>query len=130
MFTFYRATSGNFSCSLFKLDAILQLLYTPTLHIMICGDININFLIENEKKNQLDNLLLSYNLTSNVSFPVRVLNASATAIDNIFIDIFQFESYTVTPIFNGLSDNDAQLLMIKGLSHNRPPRWPKGVRVG
>ena len=112
MFTFYRATSGNFSCSLFKLDAILQLLYTPTLHIMICRDININSLVENEKRNQQDSLLLSYNLTNIVSFPVRVLNTSGTAIDNIFIDISQLESYTVTPVFNGLCDNDAQLLMI------------------
>jgi hypothetical protein len=36
VFTIYRSSSGNFSCSLFKSDAILQLLYTPALHIIIC----------------------------------------------------------------------------------------------
>jgi len=108
--TLYRATSGNFRHFLLILDNILQLLYTHTLHI-ICEDININYLIQSEKKNQLDNLLLSYNLTSIIHFPVRVQNTSAAAID-IFIDISQFESYIVTPILNGLSDHDVQLLVI------------------
>ena len=68
--------------------------------------------MESEKKNQLDNLLFSYNLTSIINFPVRVQNTYATAINNIFIDISQFESYTVTPILNGLSDHDAQLSLV------------------
>jgi hypothetical protein len=46
-----------------KLGTILQLLYTPKLHIIINGDININYLLESVKKSQLENLLLSYNLT-------------------------------------------------------------------
>jgi hypothetical protein len=82
------------------------------LHFSICGDININYLNESENKNQLDNLLLSYNLTSTINFPTRVQIISATAIDNIFIDVSQFESYTVAPIINGMSDHDAQLLII------------------
>jgi len=65
--------------------------------------------MENEKKNQLDNLLLSYNLINIINFPMRVQNTSATAIDNIFLDVSEFESYTVTPVLNGLSD---QLLVI------------------
>ena len=94
------------------MDAILQLLYTPTLHIIIYGNININYLTESEKKNQLDTLLLSYNLTSIINFPTRIKNTSAATIDNIFINVSQFGSCTVTPILNGLSDHDAQLLMI------------------
>jgi len=70
----------------------------PTLHIIICGDMKINRLMESEKKNQLDNLLLLYNLTSIINFPTRVQNTSATAVDNIFIYIAQFESYTGTPL--------------------------------
>jgi len=92
------------------LDNIHQFFYTHTLHI-IFGDIKINYLLESEKQNQLGNLLLSYNLTNIIHFP-RVQNTSATATDNIFIDIFQFESYTRTPILNGLSDHDAQLVKI------------------
>jgi len=89
--TLYTAPSGNFRHFLLILDNILQFFYTHTLHI-ICGDIKINCLLESEKKNQLDNLLLSYNLTNIIHFPTRVQNTSATATDNIFIDIFQFYS--------------------------------------
>ena len=110
--TLYRAPSGNFSSFLLKLDTILQTIYSPKLHLIICGDVNINYLNESENKSKLDNLLLSYNLTTTINFPTRVQNDSATAIDNIFIDVSQFENYTVTPIINGMSDHDAQLLMI------------------
>jgi hypothetical protein len=56
-----------------------------------------------EKKTQPDNLLLSYNLTSIINFSMRVQNTSDTTIDNIFIVISQFESYTITPSLYGLT---------------------------
>jgi hypothetical protein len=82
------------------------------LHFIICGDTNINYLKESEDKTHLDNILLSCNLINIINFPTRVQNISSTAIDNIFIDVSQFESYTVIPITNGLSEQDAQLLKI------------------
>ena len=103
-------------------------LYTLTLQIIICGDININYLMERKKKNQLDNLLLSYNLTSIINFPMRIQNTYATAIDNIFNDISQFESYTTTPILNGLSDHDDQLLIISTDYSHKPIYKSKTVR--
>jgi len=36
--TLYRAPSGKFSTFLLQLDTILQSLYTPRLHFIICGD--------------------------------------------------------------------------------------------
>jgi hypothetical protein len=56
-------------------------------------------------------VLLSYNLTGTVHFPTRVQNQSNTAIDNIFIDNSKFTKYNVSPVYNGLSDHDAQLLI-------------------
>ena len=81
-------------------------------HFMIRGDININYLKESEDKTHLDNILLSYNLINIINFPTRIQNTSSTAIDNISIDVSQFESYTVSPVTNGVSDHDAQLLKI------------------
>jgi len=46
--TLYIAPSGNVSSFLLKLDTILQSLYTPMSHFIICGDININYLKESE----------------------------------------------------------------------------------
>jgi len=53
--TIYRAPTGNFNFFLQNLDKVLLSLYTPASHIIICGDLNINYLVENEQKKQLDN---------------------------------------------------------------------------
>jgi hypothetical protein len=81
-------------------------------HFIIYGYININYLKESEDKTHLDNILLFYNLISIINIPTRVQNTASTSIDNIFNDVSKFESYMVTPITNGLSDHDAQLLKI------------------
>jgi hypothetical protein len=84
--------------------------------------------MESKNKNHLDNLLLSYNLTSIINFPTRVQTTSATATDNIFTDTSQFESYTIIPIFNGLSDHDGQLLMISTANSHIPTQKSKPIR--
>jgi hypothetical protein len=44
-----------------------------------------------------------------------VQNQSNTAIDNICRDNYKFAKYNVSPVYNGLSDHDAQLLTITRL---------------
>jgi len=100
--TIYRAPSGNFAYFLQNLDNVLKTLYTPSTHLVICGDLNINYLVENEQKRHFENLLLMYNLTGIVDFPTRISHTSATAIDNFIIDISSFEDYSVTPFLNDL----------------------------
>jgi hypothetical protein len=42
------------------------------MDIIICGDINVNYLAEDcSKRRQLDNLLATYNLISIIDFPTR-----------------------------------------------------------
>jgi hypothetical protein len=110
--TVYSAPSGNFNYFLQQLDNILQSLSTSASHIIICGDLNINYLIENPQKRQLDNLLLLYNLKSIVDFPTRTSNSSASALDNFFIEVSCYEDYSVIPFGNDLSDHEAQILTI------------------
>ena len=57
-------------------------------------------------------MLLTYNLSAIVKFPTRTQSLSSTAIDNLFIDTYKFLNFTVSPLYNGLSDHDAQLLTI------------------
>jgi hypothetical protein len=57
-------------------------------------------------------MLLFYNLTATIHFPTRVQNESNIVIDYIFIDNYKFTKYTVSLLYNGLSDHDAQLLTI------------------
>ena len=59
---------------------------------------------------------------------MRVQNTSATAINIIFIDVSQFESYAVTPVLNELSDHDAQLLMISTDYSHMPIKKFKTIR--
>jgi hypothetical protein len=110
--TIYRSPAGNFKYFLQNLDKVLQLIYTPDLYIIICGDISVNYLTENEQKRQINNLLLMYNLTGIVNFPTRFNNTSASAIDNFFIDTTRLEDFMISPFSNNLSDHDAQILTI------------------
>jgi hypothetical protein len=57
-------------------------------------------------------LLLFCNITATVHFPTRVQNEFNMSVDYIFIDNYKFTKYTVSPIYNGLSDHDARLLTI------------------
>jgi hypothetical protein len=84
--------------------------------------------VESGRKKQLDNLLLSYNLTSIIIFPTRIQNISATAIDNMFLDTSRLNDRLVTPIYNGLSDHDAQVLIIRIKVPNDPTKKLKTRR--
>lgn len=50
-----------------------------------------------------------------VHFETRTQNKSSTAIDNIFVDDSRLESSFTSPLINGLSDHDAQLLTIHNM---------------
>ena len=110
----YRAPSGDFNYFLNKLDNILDSLHNHKTELIICGDININYLENNNKKKQLDYLLGTYNLIDTVYFPTRTTNNSATLIDNIFID--NRRNYSIKPCINGLSDHDAQLITLSNIA--------------
>jgi hypothetical protein len=56
-------------------------------------------------------MLRTYNLMGTVNFSTRITKNTATLIDNIFIN--NDRNYNVKPCVNGLSDHDAQLIIIK-----------------
>jgi len=77
----YRSPSGDFSSFITKLDIILRQLYKVTTVSVICGDINIDYLADSDRKRQLEALLITYNLSGVVNFPTRTHKHSATALD-------------------------------------------------
>jgi len=109
----YRAPCGNFECFLNKLEIILNSLHIHNSEFIICGDININYLESNNKKNQLDNLLGTYNQLKLFFFSTKIVSNSVTLVDNIFID--KRRSYIIKPCSNGLSDHDGQILTLFNL---------------
>ena len=109
----YRSPTGNFNNFLKNLDSVLNTWYCNKTEFVICGDININYLENCKKRQQLDALLQTYNLIGTVSFPTRKTNASTSAIDNIFIA--RNKNYTIYPFLNGLSDHEAQILAMENI---------------
>ena len=116
----YRAPSGNSDLFSTKLDTILRKLYTSTIEYIICGDINVNYLVDRDRKSQLEALLKTYNLVSVVNFPTHTQQNSTTATDSTFTDITRMGNYSICPINNGLSDHDAQPIILHSFN-SRPP---------
>lgn len=108
----YRAPSGDYENFIHLLEKALEYLQKWKRECIICGDINVDYLTESNRKDQLNSLLASFNLIYTVNFPTRIQGDSATAIDNIFIGKEKIGISQTTPILNGLSDHDAQLLSI------------------
>ena len=98
----YRSPSGNFTNFLRLLDLILQKLCKNKYKIIICGDVNVNYLLNDNRRIQLDAVLHSYNLMGIVKFPTRSGVNSQSAIDNIFIDTSKIGEYELCPFINGL----------------------------
>ncbi|PNF24939.1 hypothetical protein B7P43_G09362 [Cryptotermes secundus] len=122
--TVYRSPTGNFLYFLNILESVLTQIYSASIDIILCGDINVNYLDEaGTKKQKLDSLLASYNLYSIVNFPTRVTNTSATATDNFFIDKHRNEIYSINSLSNGLSDHDAQILSLRNLKFPNSPNY-------
>jgi hypothetical protein len=65
----YRSPIGNFSNFLQKLDNILNRLHNNKTEFIICGDLNINYLENCDRRQQLDAFLRPYNLIGMVNFP-------------------------------------------------------------
>lgn len=98
------------------IGTLLNHLSKWNIEIIICGDINMKCLADNcSKRQQLDNLLATYNLISTVRLPTRSTNGTISAIDNMFIDKSHISKYTVCSFINGLSDHDAQVTKLENL---------------
>jgi hypothetical protein len=63
----------------------------------------------------ISELMQMYNLFYIVEFPTRIVKESCTAIDNIFLDYSRLNTYHVHSVNNGLSDHDAQYLVINNV---------------
>ena len=95
--TVYRSPTGNIDYFLNNLEEALNHIYNNTVDIILCGDFNINCLNDNQDKQALNPVLTSYSLYSIIDFPTRIYNNSQTMIDNIFINKFKNENYSVSP---------------------------------
>ena len=110
----YRSPTENFSYFLNQLKFILNKIYKTSTELILCGDLNINYLNDNSRKHLLDSLLASFSLFSTVKFPTRISNNSCILIDNIYINTYRHD-FSVHPRTNGLSDHDAQIITLSNI---------------
>jgi len=115
----YRSPTGNFKYFVNQLGTILNKIFRAKSYIIVCGDFNINHLETNNRHNQLQSLLASFNLFSTVTFPTRITSNTSTLIDNTCINISSC-NYKVSPLSNGLLDYDTQIMEILNLYYVNP----------
>jgi hypothetical protein len=82
----YRSPSENPNYFLKLLEKTLELLYEPNISFLLCGDLNINFLMETTVKQKLESIMRTFNLTQVLTFPTTVCNNKGTLLDCIFLD--------------------------------------------
>jgi hypothetical protein len=111
----YRSPYGNFDEFAEQLEIILKYLFKPKSEIILCGDFNVNFLVNSSTAHQIISLLQSYNLFHVVDFPTRINKDSSSAIDNIFVDYSRLNTFQVFSLANGLSDHEAQYLCVNNI---------------
>jgi len=113
-----RSPTGNFFYFLNQLESILNKIYKTSSELISCGDLNINYLNDNSRKDLLDSLLASFSLFSTGKFPTRISNNSCTLMD-IYINTYRHE-FSVRPIINGLTDHNAQIIILSNIFSSVP----------
>jgi hypothetical protein len=113
--TVYRSPTGNTEYFLNNLEAALNQVCNKTVGIILCGDFNINYLSDNQNKQALNSLLTSYSLYSVIELLRILIRKSNTMTDNIFINKFKNENYSIHSLINGLSDHDAHVLSLSDI---------------
>jgi hypothetical protein len=111
----YRSPSGIIPYFISALDSVLNKLHSTSINLILCSDMNVNYLGSSNNKTQLVSLLASYSFYNIVDIPTRIDNKSSTAIDGIFINKNTFYDYSIITVVNGLSEHDAQLLLLNNL---------------
>jgi len=95
---------------------MLHLIYSNFIDLIICGDFSTDYLNNSSQKQLLNSLLATYCLHSMIQFSIRIHNNSAAAIGNIFINTFKYNNFTVYPWINGMSDHDAQIIVLHNIT--------------
>ena len=112
----YRSPLGSFDYFINELEILLNSISRNSMELIICGDFNINFSGDTAHKLLLNCLLATFGLYGTVNFPTRIYNNSITTIDNIFINTVNQNSISVYPWINGLSDHEAQIIVLHDIA--------------
>jgi hypothetical protein len=80
--------------------------------LIICGDTNIKYFVDNYKKDQLQTLLNAFNLQV-IDIPTRVGSSCVSLIDILFWDKSRIGNFRLLRALNGLCDHDGQISILE-----------------
>lgn len=105
----YRSPQSDITTFFLQFEKCLNLLFCKNqcFKIIICGDININYLNKNNETAELIDLVSSFYIKPVFDEPTRLSNKSSTAIDYIFTN-FNDSLVEKNVLHTGLSDHSAQ----------------------
>ena len=94
----YKVPTGDLNQFIKKIGDAMKHLYKPKEELLICGDINTDFLSESNQEKLPASLLTTYSLLHTVNFATRIQCNPSTATDNIFVDKRSINISSITPI--------------------------------
>ena len=116
----YRSTDSDFHTFFHILELLIFKVSSKGKHLVLCGDLNVNFMQHSSKLVDLQNLLLMNSLINIVKSPKRITNQSVSLIDVIIVNSMGNKMFTMNQDL-GYSDHLAQLLDIKSKNSRKSP---------
>jgi hypothetical protein len=94
----YTSPTGNLMHFINDTDTILNHIHKSNIEVIMCWQLNVNYLAHNcNKRQQLENLVATYNLISAVQFATRIISRTNSAVDNnTFVDISHIRKYATS----------------------------------
>ncbi|KAG5900191.1 hypothetical protein JTB14_035335 [Gonioctena quinquepunctata] len=83
----YRSPKSNIDCFLEKMTELLDFIFEHPRSVVVCGDINVDFLVETAQMLTVRQFFLSYGLDSRVTEITRPNPRGGSLLDNIFTNI-------------------------------------------
>jgi hypothetical protein len=115
---FYRSPDSNLWIFLNNLELIIQMVKSRNKKLFACGDWNSNFMLDNIRVQEVQNLLECYDLINMVRSPTRITSSTESLIDVIISNKVTPE-LRATVVDLGFSDHLAQIMKINIGKGNR-----------
>lgn len=106
----YRPPSGNFEIFIETLDEVLDKINKEKKYVLLCGDLNIDDLLNTPQKNIFNALLTTHNLNKCTKGPTRITKNTVSSIDYIITNLQN--QYLGKILTTGLSDHEGQEITI------------------
>lgn len=108
--TIYRSPEGNLDEFFFRLDNVLDKIVSFNVSIVLCGDINIDYLTDSQSKKCLTDLFTIYGVHMMISDATRISNSTKTCLDYVCASSILRNRSQCSIVNGGISDHLAQIL--------------------